>query len=71
MVRVSDLLSVEVLLLVLELHLALAFLQGQTLILSLDLLELLLSLLSHLVLQHASHAVQSQGLVCVGPTGAY
>jgi hypothetical protein len=67
LVGVSDLEFVEVLLFVLPLQLSLFLLKGESLVLSLNLLELSSALGRHLVLEHASHAVQSESLFSVSP----
>ena len=65
-VGVVDLFLVEVLLLDFPLVLALFLLKSEALVLILHLLELLVALLRHLVLEHASHAVHGQSLFGIG-----
>ena len=70
-VRVSDLLLVLVLLILSPPLLALLLLKGEAFVLELHLLELLIALLGHLVLQHAAHAVHGESLVGVRPIRDY
>jgi len=66
-VRVGNLLLIHVLLLMSPFLFALLLLKSKALVLELHLLQLLLALVSHLVLQHAAHAVHGQGLLSVSP----
>lgn len=70
-VRVSDLLLVLVLLILSPPLLALLLFKGEAFVLELHLLELLIALLGHLVLQHAAHAVHGESLVGVRPIRDY
>ena len=70
-VRVSDLLLVLVLLILSPPLLALLLLKGEAFVLELHLLELLIALLGHLVLQHAAHAVHGESLFGVRPIRDY
>jgi hypothetical protein len=66
-VRVSDLLLVLVLLILSPPLLALLLFKGEAFVLKLHLLELLIALLGHLVLQHAAHAIHGESLVGISP----
>ena len=70
-VRVSDLLLVLVLLILSPPLLALLLFKGDAFVLKLHLLELLIALLGHLVLQHAAHAVHGESLVGISPIRDY
>ena len=66
-VRVSDLRLVLLLLILSPPQLALLLFKGEAFVLKLHLLELLIALLGHLVLQHAAHAVHGESLVGISP----